>query len=59
MNVGELRDKDYGLNKNIEIYGSKIPPLLDIKKINDANIPIALFVGKHDILVKTEDSRWV
>lgn len=41
------------------MYGSENPPVLDIAKVNDAKIPIAMYVGKHDILVKTEDSRWV
>jgi hypothetical protein len=43
----------------LKVYGFEEPPVLDIKKVNDANIPIAMYVGKHDILVKTEDSRWV
>ena len=27
--------------------------------MNEAGVPIAMYVGSHDILVKTEDSRWI
>ena len=27
--------------------------------MNEAGVPIAMYVGSHVILVKTEDSRWI
>ena len=44
-------------DKNQEIYGSNIPPLIDISKIQ--KVPIAIMYGKHDILVTSEDVEWV
>ena len=33
--------------------------MIDISKVNEAGVPIGMYVGLHDILVKTEDSRWI
>ena len=41
------------------MYGSSTPPEIDIKKVKDAHVPIALYVGMNDLLVNPIDSRWI
>jgi hypothetical protein len=39
----------------MEIYGQAEPKEIDSKLVKNAKVPIALYVGKDDILVNTED----
>ena len=48
---------DHGRRKNIEEYGQIEPPFIDIKEIKD--VPIALFVGYHDMIANINDNRWL
>ena len=43
----------------MEIYGQATPPEIDIKKVKDAHVPIALYVGMNDLIVNPVDSHWV
>jgi len=47
----------YGQSKNMDVYGTKEPPFIDIKEIKE--VPIALFVGNRDILANLKDNRWL
>lgn len=40
-----MKKFDYGEIKNLEIYGSKIPPSYDFSKIT---IPILIYYGEGD-----------
>lgn len=40
---GHMQKYDYGKTKNLEVYGSELPPQVDISKIS--KVPIAMFVG--------------
>uniref|UniRef100_A0A7S3CLY6 Uncharacterized protein n=1 Tax=Strombidium rassoulzadegani TaxID=1082188 RepID=A0A7S3CLY6_9SPIT len=57
-----MKDKKFELYnyettaKNRKLYGSRNPPIIDIKKIKD--VPIAMFVGKQDELANPTDARW-
>ena len=44
---------DYGLSRNLETYGSEIPPLYDISAIQD--IPIVLLSARYDEVCVPED----
>ena len=48
---------DRGQSKNVQLYGSNEPPIVDISSIRD--VPIALMVGEYDKLVPIHDSRWI
>lgn len=48
LNKGRFQNFDYGKRQNMEKYGQKEPPFVDITKIQD--VPVALFVGEYDSL---------
>ncbi|CAH1109298.1 unnamed protein product [Psylliodes chrysocephalus] len=48
--------KDYGTEKNMEIYGSKTPPVYDLSKIV---VPVAFFLGKQDYLADPADAIYI
>ncbi|XP_013165554.1 PREDICTED: lipase member J-like [Papilio xuthus] len=47
---------DYGLKKNLQLYGSVVPPLYNLKK---STMPIVLIYGNNDFLVDPRDVRWL
>lgn len=51
---GKFRRFDHGENKNLEKYGSKIPPEYPVEKITT---PIALFYSDNDWLVSFDDTE--
>lgn len=57
LNAGRFTLINYGKKKNIETYGQRDPPFIDIKEIKD--VPIALFVGYHDMIANINDNRWL
>jgi lysosomal acid lipase/cholesteryl ester hydrolase len=48
---------DYGKSANVEIYGTEIAPLIDLSTIR--GVPVAMFVGKTDLLGDPEDNEWL
>ena len=38
----------------MKVYGSELPPTVDTSKTQNTSVPIALFVGKHDVGVSLE-----
>ena len=44
---------------NWEEYGQAKPPELDLKRIRNINVPVALIAGKSDMTVSLADARWV
>ncbi|XP_074030554.1 gastric triacylglycerol lipase-like [Leptinotarsa decemlineata] len=51
--TGQFRQFDYGTVKNIRVYGQIIPPSYQLSNIK---VPIALFVGKNDLLASPGDA---
>jgi hypothetical protein len=49
--------QDFGSKRNQVIYGQETPHYIDPKKIKDAGVPIALYQGKHDLLVSLDQTR--
>ena len=47
---------DFGLTANLRIYGQKYPPEIDVSVID--KVPVAMFVGKQDVLADMEDAKW-
>lgn len=56
INNGGFYLYDYGHYKNMEIYGSKNPPLVPVEKFN---VPTALFSGSLDNLADPVDVAWI
>lgn len=56
VNSGKYEKFDYGETANLEIYGTKTPPEIDISKIH--SVPVAMFVGKQDTLANHVDCKW-
>mmetsp|Transcript_36396 Transcript_36396/g.36017 ORF Transcript_36396/g.36017 Transcript_36396/m.36017 type:complete len:99 (+) Transcript_36396:87-383(+) len=52
---GRFEKFDYGKEKNLKIYGKEEPPLYNLSKVQESNIPIALLTGKNDMLASPED----
>ena len=48
-------DFDYGKKKNMKVYNSEEPPSYAVSDGAKAGVPIALYVGKDDQLVKLND----
>ena len=49
---------DYGRTKNRYKYGRETPPLVDLRKVPDARVPIAMFAATSDELADPKDSHW-
>lgn len=51
---GRFCQYDHGKKKNLQIYGSKLPP-----NYNSTNVvvPVAYYYGKHDTLVPPKDQK--
>lgn len=52
-NSDQFQKYDYG-NKNLEKYQQPNPPLYDLSNIK---IPVYMFYGKHDILIRTHVTK--
>jgi hypothetical protein len=53
--TGKFQDWDYDLEiwplrSNWQEYGQTKPPVIELKNIKNTTVPIALFVGLHDVL---------
>ena len=58
--VDKFEKFDFGdEDKNTEKYGQTEPPLIDLTKINDSQIPVAIFTALHDTIQVVGDSRTV
>ena len=56
--AGSVIEYDYGHAKNMQVYGQSFPPtLVDFSKVNQAGVPIAMYVAKHDLIIFPKDSR--
>ncbi|XP_014365450.2 lipase 3 [Papilio machaon] len=47
---------DYGLRKNLQLYGNAVPPLYNLKK---STMPVVLVYGNNDFLVDPRDVKWL
>ena len=56
-NAKQFQYYDYGADENIIHYGRTEPPQIDLLKIN--GIPIAMMVGKADLLGDVTDALWL
>ena len=45
----------YDREKNQEIYGEDLPPILSMEGLSTLTVPVSLFVGTHDLLATVED----
>ena len=52
-----FRKYDFGLEKNLHLYGTEFPPILDLKSFQ--GFPIALFCGITDKLASPLDYSWL
>ncbi|KAL3280206.1 hypothetical protein HHI36_017706 [Cryptolaemus montrouzieri] len=43
---------DHGREKNMQLYGSELPPLYDLSKVT---APVVLFIGKNDMYTHSKD----
>jgi pimeloyl-ACP methyl ester carboxylesterase len=48
---------DYGEETNLEKYGTRTPPLINLENVQGT--PIALFVGNTDLLSDPKDNEWL
>ena len=53
-----MRDFDYGPLRNMETYGTILPPVTDFTLLKENQLPVAMYVAKHDLIVKNKDSQW-
>ena len=51
-NSGEFKKRDFGVEKNLEVYGSEKPPLYDLSLVT---APVALHYGANDNIVSRND----
>jgi len=49
---------DYGSNYNKEKYGQATAPVVDLMKVKDARVPIAMFAATLEELADINDSHW-
>ncbi|XP_067000567.2 lipase 1 isoform X3 [Anabrus simplex] len=52
INSGEFMKYDYGEEKNLIMYGSRIPPKYDVSKIT---VPVAIMYAQNDIITDPRD----
>ena len=51
----DLREFDYGPEKNLKLYGQRDPPKIDYRNVEKAEVPIALYIPADDGVVPP---RW-
>ncbi len=51
---GKFAKYDWGAKKNMQIYGTKEPPIYNLTKIE---FPVHLFVGEYDRLADVKDAE--
>ena len=54
-----FQEYDYGRVKNLQVYGTAQPPEIDLTKLRDVDVPIAVFQGDSDKLAHDEDLPWL
>lgn len=60
ISSGKFQHFDYGSKvENRYNYGSDTPPEVDLTRIENTEVPVAMFVGNEDDLADIEDSEWV
>ena len=60
ISSGKFALFDYGNSlENRYAYGSDTPPEVNLKRIENTEVPIAMYVGNEDDLADIEDSEWV
>ena len=47
---------DYGIIKNMEVYGTAIPPAVPLDQLS---LPTGLFIGNYDKLATVADNEWL
>lgn len=47
---------DYGIIKNMEVYGTAIPPAVPLDQLS---LPTGLFIGSYDKLATVADNEWL
>ena len=52
-----FQEFDHGSSKNLKLYNSSVPPKIDTHNMKLSKIPIALYVGKDDMMVNIEDQH--
>lgn len=55
----KFQEYDYGKLANLKIYGTCIPPEIDISLGNESEVPVALIEGMDDKLINYMDARWI
>ncbi|CAH2056960.1 unnamed protein product, partial [Iphiclides podalirius] len=56
LNADSFQNFDYGSTRNLEVYGSRLPPPYNI---NATNVPVVIIHGENDNLVSSKDIRWL
>lgn len=60
ISSGKFQLFDYGSTAlNTLKYGQANPPEVDLTRIDNTEVPVALFVGNEDDIADIEDSEWV
>ena len=54
---GKFQEFDYGARKNMELYGQRKAPKVNLESIEE--IPVALFVGNRDGLATLKDCHFL
>ena len=55
---GKFEKYDFGPIGNQDKYNQPTQPEIDLTKIREAGIPIAMYVGQDDLLATVEDAKW-
>jgi len=53
--ANKFQEFDHGTSKNLKLYNSSTPPIIDTKNMIKSKVPIALYVGKDDMMVNIAD----
>lgn len=56
---GRVSQYNYGPKRNLQVYGSELPPPYDLKDINEPNLKIALVSAAGDAVSTKEEIDWI
>ncbi|XP_072948174.1 lipase 3-like [Epargyreus clarus] len=56
MKTDRFQKFDYGKTKNLELYGSAVPPNYNLSAVS---VPVVALYGRNDHLVDTKDVEWL
>lgn len=56
---GKFKEYDWGPKTNLKKYGQIDPPTLSFSGVTKEELPMALYVGKDDLVAQVEDSHWL